>query len=550
MRRFLIFAVILCTALGGITPSQAQRAHSASSVALTDVKDRQILVEMDATRATKSASAVFKQAGVVQVAQLPLSYTTYRIVRVPEGQDYFATLAQLQQDPSVRSVGPNVIKHVTEIIPNDPLFLNGASTVAEGLQNPAVKNDQWGLLQSGAPAAWDTSTGNAAVIVAVLDTGINFGHEDMVNRVWTNPGEVASNGVDDDGNGFVDDIRGWDFQGWTGTSGGDADPTDPSGDTVSHGNATASIVAAQGNNGVGMTGVAGGSTAGGGARIMALRVGTESNISVDAEIGAIDYAIQNGAKIISMSFGGASGGDPEEEAIDRAWNAGVYVVAAAGNVGQGNTDGEGNPLVDLPAGFTNCVCVGATTIFSSQGVSSSTSLVSERVASYSKTGPEMDIAAPGTHVMAAAFDTGQYTNSLGRQFTGTSAATPVVAGLAALLWSEDFEKNGAFTLTNTQIRSIVETTAVDLEEPGLDEKVGRGRINMKAAIDVVTPPVDPGVLPGDANDDGVVNDADVTEVISRFGARSGDANYTAAADTNNDGVIDELDIFAIGRHFD
>jgi subtilisin family serine protease len=509
-------------------------AKSAALPPLSEIKDRQILVEVDLSRGAKAASAVCASHNVKQISALPLSYTTYQIVQVPAGRDYYATLAALQRDPAVKSAGPNVIKHASSTLLNDPLLLNGAANLAAGLADPGVKNDEWGLLLTGAPDAWDITTGDPGVIVAVLDTGINFEQEDIVHRYWKNPDEIAGNGVDDDHNGFIDDTRGFDFNGRVGDVGGDNDPTDPSGEALSHGMCTASIIAAEGNNGKGMAGVAGGRSQATGIRLMVLRVGTESTISVDSEIGAIDYAIQNGARVISMSFGGFTGGAPEEDAINRAWNAGVLPVAAAGNIGAGNQQG-GVWLVDLPAGFDNCLAVSATTIFNSQAVGSSTHIIPETLANYSKSGPEVDIAAPGTHIIGALNSTTGYTDS-GQQFTGTSAATPLVAGLAGLVLS----KNPSLSVSG--LRQVIESTAEDLGAAGRDDDFGNGRINMASAVAIASGS-------GDTNGDGVVNEQDLQLIISHFGAKRGDANYADRIDANGDGVIDELDVFKVGRNF-
>jgi len=245
-----------------------------------------------------------------------------------------------------------------------------------------------------------------------------------------------------------------------------------------------------------------------------------------------------------MSFGGYSGGLPEEEAINRAWDGGVYIVAASGNIGQGNKSGD-TWLVDLPAGFDNCVAVGATTIFGSQTVAGSTAIIDETVATYTKTGPELEISAPGTHIMAAANGVDLYTDSIARQFTGTSAATPVVAGLAALLLSADYELNGGFTLTNGQLRDIINTYSDDLGPSGRDEDYGYGSINMRSAMTHLNPIG----KPGDTNLDGKVDENDVQPIIQAFGSRQGEPEYSLAIDANHDGFIDELDLFIVGRNF-
>lgn len=272
---------------------------------------------------------------------------------------------------------------------------------------------------------------------------------------------------------------------------------------------------------------------------MVLRVGTEATITVDAEIGAIDYAINNHARVVSMSFGGVTGGTPEEDAINRAWNAGVLTVAAAGNIGAGNKDDSTPPhwLVDLPAGFTNCMAVAATTIFSGYPVTGSTQIIAETKAHYSKTGPEVDIAAPGTHILGALNSTTGYTDT-GGQFTGTSAATPLVAGLAGLLLSE------SPSLSVSALRGVIETTAQDLGTAGVDDEFGYGRIDMARAMNQAM-----GGLAGDTNGDGHVDASDVQPIIDHFGSRSSDAGFDPKCDTNGDGVVDELDLFMVGRNF-
>ena len=148
--------------------------------------------------------------------------------------------------------------------------------------------------------------------------------------------------------------------------------------------------------------------------------------------------------------------------------------------------------------------------------------------------------------MAAANGVDLYTDAVSRQFTGTSAATPVVAGLAALLWSADYDLSGGFTLSNQDIRDYINNTALDLGDVGRDNDYGFGSIQMDLAMLEVNP--DGGKL-GDTNGDGVVNENDVLPIIEAFGSRAGEPEYSAKIDTNNDGFIDELDLFAVGSNF-
>jgi subtilisin family serine protease len=535
MRHLITASLLLTLLIGGVGVSSAANPAAAAAIPLNQINQRQIIVQLKQPTA-RGASAVLTGKGVSLVRKIALSYRTYDLVQVPAGQDYNATLAALNSDPAVQLAYPNVLKHASEVVPNDPSFLNGAGSTTAGLQQPFVNSNQWALLQTRANLAWDTTTGTSDTVVAVLDTGAALSHEDLAGRLWTNPGEVANNSVDDDGNGFVDDLHGFDFETYSGGTGGDPDPSDASAE--SHGTATASIIAGEGNNSKGIMGVAGGTSSSTGARLMILRVGTAENIPLSAEIAALDYAHDMHARVISMSFGGVTGGQPEEDAVNNAWDGGsatgCLVIAAAGN----GTAGNGTSI-DLPAGFANCVCVGATTIFGTWPVTSSTPIVPETRADFSKQGPEMDIAAPGVNIIAAASGTSTYFNTPFMQFTGTSAATPVVAGLAALLFS------AKPSLTPSGARDAIYSTAVDLGASGVDNEFGHGRIDMKAALDLVAP----NIKAGDTNGDGVVDNNDIQPIIDHFGAHSGDGNYDARIDQNNDGVIDELDLFPVGRNF-
>ncbi|MBN2082431.1 S8 family serine peptidase [bacterium] len=603
MRQNWIALSVICLALiaaTGAVPSSSDAADNApvvrttADLPLSEVADREIIIELDPSRGAKSVSAFCSSTNLEHRRTRELSYATYEVVRVPEGQDYHDVLNTLAADPRVKVAAPNVIKRVSQAVPNDPLFLGAAPSYAEGLSEPYATNNQYALMVTGVTEAWELTTGVSSVIVAILDTGINLNHEDFDGRIWHNSAETADNSVDDDQNGFIDDVVGWDFTA-VGQNADDNDPTDPSGDFISHGNATASIIGARRNNGIGMAGVAGGSSDSNGIRLMPLRVGTNSDIQLDSEIAAIDYAILMEADIISMSFGGASGGVAEENAINRAWNAGIYVCAASGNTGQGWRP-DGKDAVDYPAAFDNCVAVGATTIFPSQTVSASSPVIDEEVASYSKTGPETELVAPGTHILCAAHTDDGY-SSLSHQFTGTSAATPVVAGIAALYKS----LNPSWTVQ--QLRDAMNAAAEDLGDSGRDELYGYGSVR--------APQPDPTVVRGDANKDGNIDEADLAIIVSldgvtstsgdyideadydanntinstdvlgvvakifedagtgdgdtdgdgdvddddaqvlrdKFGLKAGDTGYTALADADRNGVIDELDLFVVGRNY-
>jgi subtilisin family serine protease len=264
-----------------------------------------------------------------------------------------------RNDPDVEYVEPNYRRYATAI-PNDTFFSN-----------------LWGLSNAGdtdidGPEAWDITQGTSNIVVAVLDSGVDYNHPDLFNNMWTNSGEIAGNGVDDDGNGKIDDIRGWDFV---------DDDNDPM-DSNDHGTHVAGTVAAEGDNGIGVTGVSWS------AQIMPLRfLDAFGSGSVADGIDAIDYAIENGADIINASYGSYTFSAAERDAISRARNAGILFVAAAGNDSWNND----SLTTHYPSSYDldNIIAVAATE-------------QNDNLASFSNFGAtSVDVAAPGTNIFSS-----------------------------------------------------------------------------------------------------------------------------------------------------
>jgi subtilisin family serine protease len=295
------------------------------------------------------------------------------------------------------------------------------------LPNDADFSSLWHLNNTAQPgkdidaaAAWDTRTDADGVIVAVIDTGVRSTHEDLAANMWVNPGEIAGNGIDDDGNGYIDDVHGID------ELDNDGDPTDTSG----HGTHCAGLIGAVGNNGKGVTGVAWS-----GIQIMALRFIGETG-SISDNIRCIDYAITNGAKVINASYGFAgspsdTGSRSEAAAIHRAQQAGVLFVAAAGNDG---TDNDVTPF--YPASYTEYVeRVGSRFVHPLTNIISvGASDRNDNKAGFSNYGAtSVDLMAPGVEMRS----TRQGSDSAYQTGQGTSFAAPVVAGAAALLAADN-----------------------------------------------------------------------------------------------------------------
>ncbi|MEM7478096.1 MAG: Ig-like domain-containing protein [Planctomycetota bacterium] len=342
------------------------------------------------------------------------------------------------------------------------------------MQAAAVPNDQfysvlWGMPNIGAELAWDTRTDSSAVIVGVIDSGVEYDHPDLADNIWTNSGEIDGNGIDDDGNGYVDDFYGYDFDN------DDSDPRDDNG----HGTHVAGTIGAKGNNSIGVAGV------GWDASIMSLKViGNGSNADVAR---AIDYATDNGAKITNNSYGYAGtnvgGSQAISNAIGRAKNAGVLYIVAAGNsrtnIPASDMDGNFN---SWPAEYSkvhdNVITVAA---IDSDG----------SFASYSHWGDEsVQIAAPGTQI-GSTYTNGGYVYS-----SGTSMAAPHVAGAAALLWAErpDLDYLG--------IKDAILSTA----RPDHLSLVGNGVLDLGAAMDLIAGGGSQNQSPNADNDSATVNE--------------------------------------------
>lgn len=271
------------------------------------------------------------------------------------------------------------------VFPNDPLF-----------------GQQWGLHNSAdrdidAPEGWNVLTGSSSFVVAVLDTGTQWSHPDLSANIWTNPGETPGNGVDDDGNGYVDDVRGWDFYS------NDANPDDSDG----HGTHTAGTIGAVGNNGVGVAGVAWN------IKLMPLRfLGPQGGSTSDA-VEAIQYLKNKGVKVSNNSWGSYGGGSSLSNAISGTQSIGHLFVAAAGNDTNNNNT---NPFYPASYSHANILSVASTT--SSDAISS--------FSNYGST--SVDVGAPGSSI----YNT--YKGSAYASLSGTSMASPHAAGVAAMVY--------------------------------------------------------------------------------------------------------------------
>ncbi len=367
----------------------------------------------------------------------------WRILSFDSSADISETFQNLKANPYVESVVPDTVVYASAT-PND------LDSQLWGLHNTGQDNGTADV-DIDAVEAWDTITDASDVIVAVIDTGVDYTHPDLATNIWTNPGEIAGNGIDDDGNGYIDDIHGYDFVN------NDNDPMDDH----SHGTHVAGTIAAEGNNGQGIVGIAWQ------AQIMALKFLSGEGVGYTSDaINAILYAADNGAVISNNSWSSVGATyvleqyqAPLKDAIEITNQAGHLFVAAAGNDYANNDEGHSNYPAGIP--LTNIISVAATDR-------------NDELADFSNYGEvEVDIAAPGVAIYST------IPGGLYDSFNGTSMATPHVAGAAALLYATKPD------ITPQEAKAILMNTADPVAS--LAGKVGNsGRLNLANALNALS----------------------------------------------------------------
>jgi len=354
-----------------------------------------------------------------------------------------------------------------EIEMAEPNWLVEASAISSPPNDPYY-DKLWYLKQIGAEEAWKiVGGGKEEVVVAILDTGVDIDHPDLKENIWTNIDEMPGNAADDDNNGYIDDVHGWDFienvpdprpkfkDNWTESG-------------IHHGTLIGGLIAASGNNREGTIGLSYE------VRIMPLRVlNNEGTGSVDQVIKGINYAIYNGAKIINLSFVGSEKSYFLKEALKKAWDMGVLVVAAAGNE-------TINAPLDLNKTPVYPICLDADEKENFILGVAATDLQDEK-AIFSDYGSScIDVSAPGIRVFGPLVyqpDKG-FNEYYGGYWSGTSLSAPLVSSLAALVWSANP------LLSQKDVRDIIlgQTKKIDSLNPDFAGQLGQGRIDAYEAV--------------------------------------------------------------------
>jgi subtilisin len=280
---------------------------------------------------------------------------------------------------------------------------------------PQLGGNNWGLDMIKAPAVWGNGYTGNGIVVAVIDTGVDYNHNDLKNNIWTNTKEIAGNGIDDDGNGYIDDVQGWNF------NGNNNNTLDDNG----HGTHVSGIIAGE-NNGYGVTGVAYN------AKIMPVKaLNSSGSGSYSAIAKGIYYAVDNGANIINLSLGGDASSQTLKSAIEYASSKGVIVVMASGN--------EGGSVPGYPARYADKSGIAVGAVNKEGNLTDFSNRAGGNQLAY--------VTAPGQSIYSTV-PGNEYAN-----YSGTSMASPYVAGVVALMLSANP------TLTETQVREIITSTA-------------------------------------------------------------------------------------------
>jgi subtilisin family serine protease/fibronectin type 3 domain-containing protein len=368
------------------------------------------------------------------IVEMSVSLKSWIAIEISDDAEAQEAVNELFLSDAVIAVQENRVFRLS-FIPNDSLYPN-----------------QYALEKMKAAEGWDIERGSEDVLVAVIDTGIDYEHPELNGALWINSGEDINNnglvdesdfnGLDDDGNGFIDDVRGWDFTDAPNYPAAgdylerDNDPMDEHG----HGTGVSGLIAARTDNKSGIAGLAHN------CRVMALRTFNSSGYGEeDDAASAILYAVANGAQVINMSFGDVFVSQVLQDVIKYARSKGVIMIASSGN---SSTD-----QIHYPSGFAETISVGATDN-------------NDELAGYSNYGPTVDLVAPGSNVISLDLDNGFH------NWNGTSFSAPYVSAAAALLLSN---QPG---LSPDAIRSILVNSTDDLGDPGWDDRFGAGRLNV------------------------------------------------------------------------
>jgi len=442
-------------------PHSSDEPDYAPDQVLVKLADGYVPMESDGNLLPGSQMQVeefFQQHNLEIMKIIPADWGTVFKLHITDGTDVFSKVDELNSLPEIDTAEVNYKVYFTDTpyVPNDPLWENPSDTDDDPR---TTVFEQFGPSKIGASYVWDVTTGDG-IVVCVIDTGIQVWHEDLQANMWINEDEIPDNDTDDDDNGYIDDIYGWD------TDSNDADIVDYGGGSY-HGTGCSGVVAATRDNNLGCSGIAPD------ARLMGIRIGFNSGF-YDAVIEGVNYANDNDADVVSMSFITTNNSGLMHDAMDAAWEAGVILVAGAGN--------DEGTWVYYPCTWDSVIKVGATSPFSQNWAYDPIDEVRISIAAGfgwgSTYGNGQEIMAFGEHYIST-FGGGADEYWDGHDnffFGGTSNATPMIAASFALL-KQYFPGE-----TQEWYRERLRATSDDVNVYGYDDETGHGRVNMIRAI--------------------------------------------------------------------
>ncbi|MCZ7602276.1 MAG: S8 family serine peptidase [Melioribacteraceae bacterium] len=417
--------------------------------------NKKVKDQLSAKFGLQAEKAVFESAQNIELKN-HLNLNNIFVYEVPTVVDVNKLIIQLNADPSIEYAEPIYLSPLEEI-PNDPLY-----------------GSQQHLPQISAPEAWDDQYGSSSVIIGVIDSGVDWDHEDLADIIWMNSGEIADNGIDDDGNGYIDDIRGWDFV--TGVSGSGATNSSPNEDGEvpdnnpmdynGHGTHVAGIAAAETNNNIGIASVSSG------AQVMSLRAGWNGNdgrgyVSSLFAAQAYMYAADNGAHITNQSSG--SSGQLIVDAAFYAFLNGVLIIESAGNSNNQTPSALGaQPWIISVASLDP----------------------NDTKSSFSNYGDYIAVSAPGSSILSTIVEPSSFFG--GNKYvrlSGTSMAAPLVASVAGLV------KAKYPGMDVIELFTQVVKTADNLDDvnPAFVDALGTGKVNAARALSESVTPLPPNL---------------------------------------------------------
>jgi subtilisin family serine protease len=413
-----------------IDPSKPLQKYSSSDAAIQQILDQ---------HPPQNISRLFNS---YQGTNFPDKLQNIQVWQLESSAEAQNVLQKLSMQPGIVYAEPN---HTYRIFAdaNDPLF-----------------PEQWYLQKTNVPAAWDIELGSSSVIVGVIDTGVDYLHEDLQGQLWVNDPEDLNqngkldsldlNGIDDDGNGYVDDVIGWDFT-HAPNFPDQGDYLDPDNDPMDeygsgHGTPVAGIIAAKLNNQIGMSGIAPG------VRVMPLRAGTASGFLEEDDVAeAILYSIANGCKVVNMSFGDVAVSYLLKDAIEYGVGQGLIFVASAGN--------SGNSNLNYPAAYDETLSAGATDS-------------TNRLAGFSNYGSKINLVAPGQELLSTQIGDDYGPNN------GTSFSAPLISAAVAMIWSH------YPNYSPEQVKGALFAGCRDLGFFGWDPFYGHGLVDFEKSLKI------------------------------------------------------------------